>query len=122
MACYKNRKKQQRKINKIIQEINKILSQEKLLAADHYSLDFQFNGYNRKTERLWERVTLYGNSCEPIGFIIGSNTNIDEILHYITERIKNYSMSLENYYKTVSEEEWEEALNESKLFKSIAGV
>ena len=34
MACYKNRKKQQRKINKIIREINKILNQEKLLAVD----------------------------------------------------------------------------------------
>lgn len=122
MACYRNRKKQQKKINKIIREINKILSQEKLLAADHYSLSFQFNRYNRKTERLWERVTLYGNSCEPIDFIIGSSTNIDEILHHITERIKNYSMSLENYYRTVSEAEWEETLNESKLFKSIAGV
>lgn len=122
MACYKNRKKQQKKINKIIREINKILSQEKLLAADHYSLDFQFNRYNRKIERLWERVILCGNSCEPINFTIYSNTNIDEILHYITERIKNYSMSLENYYKTVSEAEWEETLNESKLFKSIAGV
>lgn len=122
MACYKNRKKQQKKINKIIREINKILNQEKLLAADHYSLDFQFNRYNRKTEHLWERVTLYGNSCEPISFTIYSNTTIDEILHYITERIKNYSMSLENYYKTVSEDEWEETLNESKLFKSIAGV
>ena len=122
MACYKNRKKQQRKINKIIREINKILNQEKLLAADHYSLDFQFNRYNRKTERLWERVTLYGNSCEQIDFTIYSNTNVDEILHYITERIKNYSMSLENYYRTVSEEEWEETLNESKLFKSITGV
>lgn len=122
MACYKNRKKQQKKINKIIREINKILSQEKLLAADHYSLDFQFNRYNRKTERLWERVTLYGNSCEPICFTIYYNTNVDEILHYITERIKNYSMSLESYYKTVSEAEWEETLNESKLFKSITGV
>lgn len=40
MACYKNRKKQQRKINKIVREINKILNQEKLLAADHYFLDF----------------------------------------------------------------------------------
>lgn len=122
MACYKNRKKQQKKINKIVQEINKILNQEKLLAADHYSLSFQFNRYNRKTERLWERVTLYGNSCEPISITIYSNTNVDEILHHITERIKNYSMSLENYYKTVSEAEWEETLNESKLFKSIAGV
>lgn len=122
MACFKNRKKQQKKINKIIREINKILGQKKLLAADHYSLSFQFNRYNRKTECLWERVTLYGNSCEPISFTIYSNTNIDEILHYITERIKNYSMSLENYYKTVSEAEWEETLNESKLFKSIAGV
>lgn len=122
MACYKNRKKQQRKINKIIQEINKTLSQEKLLAADHYSLSFQFNGYNRKTECLWEQVTLCGNSCEPISITIYSNTNIDEILHHITERIKNYSMSLENYYRTVSEAEWEETLNESKLFKSIAGV
>lgn len=122
MACFKNRKKQQKKINKIIREINKILSQEKLLAADHYFLNFQFNRYNRKTERLWERVTLYGNSCEPISFTIYSNTNVDEILHHITERIKNYSMSLENYYRTVSEAEWEETLNESKLFKSIAGV
>lgn len=122
MACYKNRKKQQKKINKIIREINKILNQEKLLAADHYSLSFQFNRYNRKTERLWERVTLCGNSCEPIDFIIGSNTDVDEILHHITERIKNYSMSLENYYRTVSEVEWEETLNESKLFKSIAGI
>lgn len=122
MACYKNRKKQQKKINKIVREINKILSQEKLLAADHYFLDFQFNRYNRKTERLWERVTLYGNSCEPISFTIYSNTNIDEILHYITKRIINYSMSLESYYKTVSEAEWEETLNESKLFKSIARV
>lgn len=122
MACYKNRKKQQKKINKIIREINKILSQEKLLTADHYFLYFQFNGYNRKMECLWERVILCGNSCEPIGFIIGSNTNIDEILHYITEHIKNYSMSLENYYRTVSEAEWEETLNESKLFKSIAGI
>lgn len=122
MACFKNRKKQQKKINKIIREINKILSQEKLLAADHYSLDFQFNRYNRKTERLWERVTLCGNSCEPISITIYSNTDIDEIFHHITERIKNYSMSLENYYRTVSEAEWEEALNESKLFKSIAGV
>lgn len=122
MACYKNRKKQQKKINKIIREINKILNQEKLLAADHYFLSFQFNRYNRKTERLWERVTLCGNSCEPIDFTIYSNTNTDEILHHITERIKNYSMSLENYYRTVSEAEWEETLNESKLFKSIAGV
>lgn len=122
MACFKNRKKQQKKINKIVREINKILSQEKLLIADHYSLDFQFNRYNRKTERLWERVTLYGNSCEPISLTIYSNTNIDEILHHITERIRNYSMSLENYYRTVSEAEWEETLNESKLFKSIAGV
>lgn len=122
MACYKNRKKQQKKINKIIREINKILNQEKLLAADHYFLSFQFNKYNRKTERLWERVTLCGNSCEPISITIYSSTNIDEILHHITERIKNYSMSLENYYRTVSEEEWEETLNESKLFKSIAGV
>lgn len=122
MACFKNRKKQQRKINKIVREINKILGQEKLLAEDHYSLNFQFNGYHRETECLWERIILCGNSCEPIGFIIGSNTNIDEILHYITERIKNYSMSLENYYKTASEEEWEETLNESKLFKSITGV
>lgn len=122
MACYKNRKKQQKKINKIVREINKILSQEKLLAADHYSLDFQFNGYNRKTERLWGRVTLRGNSCEPVYFVICSKINIDEILYCIAEHIKNYSMSLENYYKTVSEEEWEEALNESKLFKSIAGV
>lgn len=122
MACFKNRKKQQKKINKIIREINKILNQEKLLAADHYSLSFQFNRYNRKTERLWERVILCGNSCEPICFTIYYNTNVDEILHYITERIKNYSMSLENYYRTVSEAEWEETLNESKLFKSIAGV
>lgn len=122
MACYKNRKKQQKKINKIIREINKILSQEKLLAADHYSLDFQFNIYNRKIERLWEQVILCGNSFEPISFTITSSSNIDIILHYITECIKNYSMSLENYYKTVSEEEWEETLNESKLFKSIAGV
>lgn len=122
MACYKNRKKQQKKINKIIREINKILSQEKLLVADHYSIHFQFNRYNRETERLWERVILCGNSCEPISFTIHSNTNIDEILHYITKRIINYSMSLENYYKTVSEAEWEETLNESKLFKSIAGV
>lgn len=116
MACYKNRKKQQKKINKIIREINKILNQEKLLAADHYSLDFQFNRYNRKTEHLWERVILYGNSCEPISFTIYDNTNIDEILRYIAERIRNYSMSLENYYKTVSEAEWEDAINESKLF------
>lgn len=122
MACYKNRKKQQKKINKIIREINKILGQEKLLAADHYSLTFQFNRYNRKTECLWERVILRGNSCEPISITIYSNTNIDEILHHITERIKNYSMSLENYYRTVSEVEWEETLNESKLFKSITGV
>lgn len=122
MACFKNRKKQQKKINKIVREINKILSQEKLLAADHYSLDFQFNRYNRKTERLWERVALCGDSCELIGFIISSNVDINEILHYIAEHIKNYSMSLENYYKTVSEEEWEETLNESKLFKSITGV
>lgn len=122
MACYKNRKKQQKKINKIVREINKILNQEKLLAADYYFLNFQFNRYNRKTERLWERVILCGNSCEPISITIYSNTNIDEILHHITERIKNYSMSLENYYRTVSEEEWEETLNESKLFKSIAGV
>ena len=105
MACYKNRKKQQRKINKIVREINKILNQEKLLAADHYSLDFHFNGYNRRAERLWERVTLYGNSCESVDFVIHDNTNIDEILHHITEHIKNYSMSLENYYKTVSEAE-----------------
>lgn len=122
MACYKNRKKQQKKINKIVREINKILGQEKLLSADHYSLNFQFNGYNRKTEYLWERVILCGNSCEPIDFTIYSNTNTDEILHHITERIINYSISLENYYKTVSEAEWEETLNESKLFKSIAGV
>lgn len=116
MACYKNRKKQQKKINKIIREINKILNQEKLLAADHYFLDFHFNGYNRKTERLWERVTLCGNNCEPVAFIIYDNTNIDEILRYIAEHIKNYSMSLDNYYKIVSEAEWEEAINESKLF------
>lgn len=116
MACYKNRKKQQRKINKIIREINKILNQEKLLAADLYFLDFLFNGYNRRTERLWERVTLCGNSCKSVDFFIYDNTNIDEILHYIAECIENYSMSLENYYKIVSEVEWEEALNESKLF------
>ena len=116
MACYKNRKKQQRKINKIIREINKILNQEKLLAADLYFLDFHFNGYNRKTERLWERVTLCGNSCKSVDFFIYDNTNIDETLHYIAEWIENYSMSLENYYKIVSEAEWEEAINESKLF------
>lgn len=116
MACYKNRKKQQKKINKIVQEINKILSKEKLLAANHYFLDFHFNGYNRKMERLWEQVTLYGNSCESVDFVVSSNTDINRILHYIAEHIKNYSMSLENYYKTVSEEEWEEAINESKLF------
>lgn len=116
MACFKNRKKQQKKINKIIREINKILNQEKLLTADHYSLNFQFNEYHRRTELLWERVTLCGNSCEPIDFTIYYNTNVDEILHHITERIKNYSMSLENYYRTVSEAEWEEAINESKLF------
>lgn len=116
MACYKNRKKQQRKINKIIREINKILNQEKLLAVDHYFLDFPFNRYNRRTERLWERVTLCGNNCEPVAFVIYDNTSIDEILHYIAEHIKNYSTSLENYYKIVSEAEWEEALNESKLF------
>lgn len=122
MACFKNRKKQQKKINKIIREINKILSQEKLLAADHYFLSFQFNRYNRKAERLWERVALCGDNCELIGFVISSNADINKILHYIAEHIKNYSMSLENYYKTVSEEEWEEAINESKLFKSITGV
>lgn len=122
MACFKNRKKQQKKINKIIREINKTLNQEKLLAADHYFVNFHSNGYNRRIEQLWERVILCGNSCEPISFTIYSNTNIDEILHHITERIKNYSMSLENYYRTVSEAEWEETLNESKLFKSIAGV
>ena len=116
MACYKNRKKQQKKINKIIREINKILNQEKLLTADHYFLDFHFNGYNRRAERLWERVTLFGNSFESADFVIYDNTNIDEILHYIAERIKNYSMSLENYYRTVSEAEWEETINESKLF------
>ena len=116
MACYKNRKKQQRKINKIIREINKILNQEKLLAADHYFLDFHSNRYIRRAERLWERVTLCGNSCESVDFFIYDNTNIDEILHYIAKHIKNYSMSLENYYKIVSEAEWEEAINESKLF------
>ena len=116
MACYKNRKKQQRKINKIIREINKILNQEKLLAADHYFLDFHFNGYIRRAELLWERVTLRGNSYESIDFVIYNNTNINEILHYIAECIENYSMSLENYYKTVSEAEWEDAINESKLF------
>ena len=116
MACYKNRKKQQRKINKIIREINKILNQEKLLAADHYFLDFHFNGYVRRAERLWERVTLCGNSCKSVDFFVYDNTNIDEILHYIAECIENYSMSLENYYKIVSEAEWEEAIHESKLF------
>ena len=89
MACYKNRKKQQKKINKIVREINKILNQEKLLAADLYFLDFHLNRYNRKTERLWERVTLCGNNCEPVAFIIYDNTNINEILHYIAEHIKN---------------------------------
>ena len=116
MACYKNRKKQQKKINKIVREINKILSQEKLLAADHYFLDFHSNGYNRRAERLQERVTLCGHSCDSVDFVIYDNTNIEEILHLITEHIKNYSMSLENYYRTVSEAEWEEAINESKLF------
>ena len=116
MACYKNRKKQQRKINKIIREINKILNQEKLLAADHYFLGFHSNGYIRRAEHLWERVTICGNNCESVDFVIQDNTNIDGILHHITEHIKNYSMSLENYYRTVSEAEWEEAINESKLF------
>ena len=116
MACYKNRKKQQRKINKIVREINKILNQEKLLTADLYFLDFHFNGYVRRAERLWERVTLCGNSCKSVDFFIYDNTNIDEILRYIAEHIKNYSMSLENYYKIVSEAEWEETINESKLF------
>lgn len=123
MACYKNRKKQQKKINKIIREINKILNQEKLLAEDHYFVDFHLNGYNRKTERLWERVTLCGNGCKPIDdFVIYDSTNINEVLHYIAECIENYSNSLENYYQTVSEAEWEEAINESKLFKHLTRV
>lgn len=121
MACYKNRKKQQRKINKIVRQVEKILNQDPFLSKviNIYSITPRPQIYIKKRERLAEIIDIIAYPADnkkltkEIRFAVYANTDVNNLIKTYYEWLDRDTDWIERAYQVTSEDEWEKMINES---------
>lgn len=121
MACYKNRKKQQRKINKIVRQVEKILNQDPFLSKviNIYLITPRPQIYIKKKERLAEIIDVITYPADnkkltkKIGFTIYANTDVSNLIETYYKWLDRDTDWIERAYQVTSEDEWEKMINES---------
>lgn len=121
MACYKNRKKQQRKINKIVRQVEKVLNQDSLFSEviNIYSITPRLQFYIKEREKLTEIINIVASPknnkklTKKIGLMVYANSNADNLIRTYYEWLKQDTSWIERAYQVTSEDEWEKMINES---------
>ena len=118
MACYKNRKKAQRRINRIARQIRKILKTDPLTAAynpvfyqkKNWWIMPKYDGVNWPEVLRAEYILSIGG--ENLSIYINSFQSIDTFLHQIYNKLKrnnilnNYLSDKINSYFLVNEKKY----------------